>query len=83
MPDTGDLNDLIADQCSAAFDAFELGDGPGIVEVFEISDIFGAWEFGARRYYCLVSTFGLNGFRLDITGTFSAAWQEAQERVTA
>ena len=83
MPDSGDLADLLADGCSTAFTAFELGDGPGVVNVFEISDIFGAWDFGARRYYCMASTFGFNGFRLDITGTFGGGWEEAQDRVSA
>ena len=83
MPDSGDLADLIADGCSTAFTAFELGDGPGVVDLFEISDIFGAWSFGARRYYCMASTFGFNGLRLDITGTFGGGWQEAQDRVSA
>jgi len=83
MPEARDLADLIAAQCSSSFDAFELGEGLGNVQVFEISDVFGGWDFGARNYYCMVSTFGFNGFRLDITGTFGGGWQEARDRVSA
>lgn len=83
MPDSGDLLDLIRGQCEAAFAEFVLGSGPGIVEVFEISDVFGAWEFGARRYYCMASVVGDSGFRLDVTGTFGTSWDEVEERVSA
>jgi hypothetical protein len=81
MPDTGDLQELITEQCTSAFDAFTFGSGPGVVEVFDLSDVFAAWDFGARRYYCMAVSFGDDGFRLDITGTFGAGWEEAAERV--
>ena len=81
MPDVDDLRALIAERCEAAFDDFNLGSGPGRVDVFGITDLFAAWEFGVRRYYCVAVAFGNGGFRLGITGTFAGEWEEAVERV--
>ena len=51
--------------------------------VFDFTDVFAAWDYGARRYFCLASAFGEDGFRLDITGTFADGWEEAEPRVVA
>lgn len=81
MPDVDDLQALITERCESAFVDFERGSGPGRVGVFDITDLFGAWEFGVRRYYCMAVAFGDDGFRLDITGTFAGDWEEAVGRV--
>jgi hypothetical protein len=83
MPDADDLQDLIDEQCASAFADFVLGSGPGTVEIFDITGLFGAWEFGVRRYYCMAVAFGDGGLRLDVTGTFAGGWEEAEERVSA
>ena len=82
-PETRALEELITDQCDAALASVNLGEGPGRVDVFDLTDIFTAWEFGARRYFCLAFVLGEDGFRLDITGTFEGGWEEAEPRVVA
>ena len=81
-PDLDDLQRLITESCEETFQEMELGAGPGTVRTFDITDMFLAWQFGERRYYCLGVVFGPDGFVLDITGTLAGGWQEAVERVT-
>ncbi len=82
-PDEEEARNAMREQCETALSEFELGEGPGTVQVFEITDVFTAWEVGARSYYCMAVAFGDDGFRLDITGTFAGGWEEAEERVAA
>ena len=80
-PDAAGLQALISDRCRAAFDDFDVVPGPATVGVFDVTDVFTAWEFGARRYYCVAAAFGNDGSRLAVTGTFGDGWEEAAERV--
>jgi hypothetical protein len=81
LPDVDDLRERLGDRCDEELAAFALGEGPGEIEVFELTDVFGSWELGLRRVYCRAAAFGDDGFRLDITGTFGSGWEEAEEQV--
>lgn len=83
LPETEEIKRVVGDGCDAAFAEFELGSGPGVVVVRGLSDAALTWEFGTRRYYCVGAAIGTDGFELDVTGTFTDGWKEAQERVTA
>ena len=83
FPDERAVRSTMVEMCNQAFEEFDLGDGPGQVRVFDLTDLFTFWDSGVRRYYCIAIAFGTGGRALEIIGTFAGGWEEAAERVTA